>query len=102
MAHTAELQAIYTQLRELGCLEQWIKNAYDADQNIGDEIICDAFNWDKSPEGWDYWHDLNGEVGELPRDLEGWYSGRELAEIFKGFETVPELLMMERLKKWKN
>jgi hypothetical protein len=102
MAHTTELKAIYTQLRELGCLEQWIRNAYDADQNIVNEVICDAFNWEGSPEGYEYWNDLNDEVGKLPEALEGCYSGRELVKIFQGFETVPELLVMERIKKWKN
>jgi hypothetical protein len=102
MAHTAELQAIYTQLQELGCLEPWIENAYDANQKIGNEVICDAFNWEASAEGWDYWNDLNDEVGKLPEHLRRRYWGRELVEIFRGFETVPELLAMERLKTWKN
>jgi len=97
----ADLLPIYTRLQELGCYEAWKKYAIAYNRDIADEVICDAFTWDETADGNTYWRVLNNEMGYLPSRLHGIFNGKELAIMLSKFETIPELLLIERAKTWR-
>jgi hypothetical protein len=83
------------------CYEQWcrdVRNGGDFDEALY-ALIDSPFTWEETPEGHSYWDNLHRKAPDVPRKARGHIGN--ILKFFESLDAPPELLAMERLKKWR-